>query len=102
MRILVAAEKPLDGELSLIAPDGRVAARSHGQRGGPPYVWFAEVTSPAAGAWRATLDTSSSACGTITKDIAVSARKSSASQAAEGSVWRVHNSWNRATENLYS
>ena len=102
LRILVAAEKPLDGELSLIAPDGRVAARSRGQRGGPPYVWFAEVASPAAGAWRATLDTSSFTCGTITKDIAVSARKSSASHAAEGSVWRVHNSWNRATENLYS
>ncbi len=102
LRILIAAEKPLDGELSLIAPDGRVAARSRGQRGGPPYVWFAEVASPAAGAWRATLDTSSFTCGTITKDIAVSARKSSASQAAEGSVWRVHNTWNRATENLYS
>ncbi|MGJ0532478.1 hypothetical protein [Methylocystis sp.] len=102
LRILVAAEKPLDGELSLIAPDGRVAARSRGQRGGPPYVWFAEVASPAAGAWRATLDTSSFTCGTITKDIVVSARKSSASHAAEGSVWRVHNSWNRATENLYS
>jgi hypothetical protein len=102
LRILIAAEKPLDGELSLIAPDGRVAARSRGQRGGPPYVWFAEVASPAAGAWRATLDTSSSTCGTITKDVAVSARKSSASQAAEGSVWRVHNTWNRATENLYS
>lgn len=102
LRILVAAEKPLDGELSLIAPDGRVAARSRGQRGGPPYVWFAEVASPAAGAWRATLDTSSFTCGTITKDIAVSARKSSASQAAEGSVWQVHNTWNRATENLYS
>jgi len=102
LRILVAAEKPLDGELSLIAPDGRVAARSRGQRGGPPYVWFAEVASPAAGAWSATLDTSSFTCGVITKDIAVSARKSSASHAAEGSVWRVHNSWNRATENLYS
>ena len=102
LRILIAAEKPLDGELSLIAPDGRVAARSRGQRGGPPYVWFAEVASPAAGAWRATLDTSSFTCGTITKDIAVSARKSSASQAAEGSVWRGHNTWNRATENLYS
>ncbi|PPC85291.1 MAG: hypothetical protein CTY36_18975, partial [Methylocystis sp.] len=46
LRILVAAEKPLDGELSLIGPDGRVAARSRGQRGGPPYVWFAEVASP--------------------------------------------------------
>ncbi|WP_292531507.1 hypothetical protein [Methylocystis sp.] len=100
LRVLVAAEKPLQGELSLIAPDGRVAAKSRGQRGGPPYVWFAEVASPAAGAWRATLDTTSSSCST--KEIAVSARKQSASHGTEGSVWRVHNTWNRATENLYS
>ena len=104
LRILVAAEKPLDGELSLIAPDGSVAAKSRQQRGGPPYVWFAEVASPAAGAWHATLarDAALSTCGTITKDIAVSARKPSAPHAAEGSVWALHNTWNRATENLYS
>ncbi|WP_018408530.1 hypothetical protein [Methylocystis rosea] len=100
LRILVAAEKPLDGELSLIGPDGRVAARSRGQRGGPPYVWFAEVASPAAGAWHATLNTTSSSCST--KEIDVSAPKTSASRAAEGAVWQVHNTWNRATENLYS
>ena len=104
LRILIAAEKPLDGELSLIAPDGSVAAKSRERRGGPPYVWFAEVVSPAAGTWHATLtlDTASSACGTITKEIAVSASKPSAPHAAEGSVWELRNTWNRATENLYS
>ena len=104
LRILIAAEKPLDGELSLIAPDGSVAAKSRERRGGPPYVWFAEVASPAAGTWHATLarDTASSACSTITKEIAVSASKRSAPHAAEGSVWELRNTWNRATENLYS
>ncbi len=104
LRILVAAEKPLDGELSLIAPDGSIAAKSRQLRGGPPYVWFAEVASPAAGAWHATLtrDTALSTCSTITKEIAVSARKPSAAHAAEGSVWKLHNTWDRATENLYS
>ena len=102
LRVLVATEKPLQGELSLVAPDGRIAAKSHMQRGGPPYVWFAEVASPAAGGWRATFDTSSFTCGTITKDIDVSARKPSAANTAEGSVWRLHNSWDRSTENLYS
>src|SRR5262249_52698140 len=43
LRIIVAAEKPFDGELSLIAPDGKVAVRSRERRGGPPYSWFAEV-----------------------------------------------------------
>jgi hypothetical protein len=99
LRVLVATEKPLQGELSLVAPDGRIAAKSHMQRGGPPYVWFAEVASPAAGAWRATLDTSSFTCGT---DIDVSARKPSTAHTTEGSVWRLHNSWDRSTENLYS
>jgi hypothetical protein len=55
LRILVAAEKPLDGELSLIAPDGGVAAKSRDRQGGPPYFWYAEVASPAAGTWHATL-----------------------------------------------
>ena len=55
LRVIFAAEKPLDGELSLIAPDGSVAAKSRERHGGPPYFWFAEVASPAAGTWHATL-----------------------------------------------
>ena len=104
LRVLIAAEKPLDGELSLIAPDGSVAAKSRDRQGGPPYFWFAEVVSPAAGTWHATLtlDTAPSACSTITREIAVSASKPAAPHAAEGSVWQLRNTWNRATENLYS
>ena len=56
LRVLVAAEKPLDGQLSLIAPDGGVAAKSSNRSDGPPYSWYAEVASPAAGMWHATLD----------------------------------------------
>ena len=72
-----AAEKPLEGELSLIAPDGSVAAKSPERHGGPPYFWFAEVASPAAGTWHATLarDHAPAECGTITREIAVRARK---------------------------
>ena len=104
LRVIIAAEKPLDGELSLIAPDGSVAAKSRERRGGPPYFWFAEVASPAAGTWHATLtrDTRAAGCGTITRDIAVRARKPPAPHARGGSVWQVRNTWNRATENLYS
>ena len=39
LRVIFAAEKPLDGELSLIGPDGNVAAKSrqrHGPRAGRP------------------------------------------------------------------
>ncbi len=103
LRILVVAEKPLEGELSLIAPDGSVAARSR-ERDGPPHFWFAEVAAPAAGTWHATLarDHAPAECSTITRDIAVSAHKPAGPHAAEGSVWQVSHSWNRAMENLYS
>ncbi len=104
LRVLVAAEKPVDGELSLIAPDGSVAIKSRERHDGPPYYWFAEVAVPAAGTWRATLTRAdvSGPCGAITREIGVRASKPSGPQAIEGSVWPLHGSWNRATENLYS
>src|SRR5262245_37861059 len=49
LRVVFAAEKPLEGELSLIAPDGSVAAKSRQRFGGPPYSWFVEVAQPEAG-----------------------------------------------------
>ena len=75
LRVVFAAEKPLEGELSLIAPDGSVAAKSRERRGGPPYFWLAEVKSPAAGTWRATLtrEGAPAGCGTLTREIAVRA-----------------------------
>jgi hypothetical protein len=104
LRVVFAAEKPLEGELSLIAPDGSVAAKSRERHGGPPYFWFAEVKSPAAGTWRATLarDRASGQCSTITRDIAVRADRPPPPSATPGSVWPLRNTWNRATENLFS
>jgi hypothetical protein len=73
LRVLFVAEKPLDGELSLIAPDGSVAAHSRHRHGGPPYFWFAEVALPAAGTWHAKLarDRAPAECSTIMREIAV-------------------------------
>jgi hypothetical protein len=104
LRVVFAAEKPLEGELSLIAPDGSVAAKSRERHGGPPYFWFVEVKSPAAGTWRATLarERAPAACSTITRDIAVRADRPPPPSAMEGSVWPLRNTWNRATENLFS
>jgi hypothetical protein len=101
---MFAAEKPLGGELSLVAPNGAVAAKSADMQGGPPYFWFAEVASPTAGTWHATLvlARASAGCNTVTRDIVVSAEKPAGPHAPEGSVWLMHNAWNRATENLYS
>ena len=104
LRVLVAAEKPLDGELSLIAPDGTVAAKSNERHGGPPYSWFAEVAVPAVGTWHATLTQNGgpAGCAGITREIVVSALKPPGPGRVEGSVWQLRNSWNRTTEDLYS
>jgi hypothetical protein len=99
LRILIVTDKPSEGEFSLVAPNGTVAAQSRERHGGPPYFWFAEVAAPAAGTWHATLKRASAEC---TRDIVVSAQKQSVPTSAAGSVWPVRNAWNRTTENLYS
>ncbi|HET7382484.1 MAG TPA: hypothetical protein VFJ59_07865 [Pseudolabrys sp.] len=104
LRVVFAAEKSLEGELSLIAPDGRVAAKSRARYGGPPYFWFAEVASPAAGTWRATLARAHApaGCSTVTREIVVRDDEPPRPSATPGSVWPLRNTWNRATENLFS
>ncbi len=104
LRVLFAAEKPLDGELSLVAPDGTVAAKSRERQGAPPYFWFAEVASPAAGKWHATLarDGATPECSKIEREIAVRGSRPSPPGATRKSVWPLRATWNRRTEDLYS
>jgi hypothetical protein len=101
LHVVVASEKPLDGELSLIAPNGSVAAKSGERHGGPPYFWFAEVASPAAGTWRAKLDGRGVPAG-CAYDIVVRAAEAPRPHAVDGSLWPIRNAWNRTTENLFS
>ena len=104
LRVMFAAEKPLEGELSLIGPDGRVAAKSRERMGGPPYSWFAEVPKPAAGKWQVTLarDNAPAECRTITREVVVRNDTPPRPRGADNSVWPVKENWSRATENLYS
>jgi hypothetical protein len=104
LRVLFASDRPIDGELSLIAPDGSVAAKSQERRGGPPYFWVTEVTSPAVGKWRAQLvrQGPSSSCSPVVREISVSATARSEIHATGKSVWPIRDTWNRKTENLYS
>jgi hypothetical protein len=104
LRVVFAAEKPLAGEFSLIAPDGSVAAKSGERHGGPPYFWFAEVASPAAGTWHAQLarEGAPAECSTITREITVRGEEPPKPHSTPGSVWPLRNSWNRGMENLYS
>ncbi len=104
MRVLFVTDKPLAGEFSLIAPDGHVAAKARNRHGGPPYYWYAEVKSPAAGTWRAVLEGEGghAGCGKIARAIAVRAERPPPPQATEASVWPLRRSWNRASEDLFS
>src|SRR5436305_7631409 len=104
LRVIFAAERPLEGELSLIAPDGSVAARSAERHGGPPYFWFAEVATPAAGTWHAQLtrQRASADCAPVTRDIVVQEREPARPHATDGTLWPLRNVWSRETENLYS
>jgi hypothetical protein len=104
LRVVLATEEPFEGELSLVAPDGSVAASSRQRGGGPPYFWFAEVAQPAAGTWQVKLarEGGAAACGPITREIAVRAKRPLPPRATRDSVWPVRAAWTRATENLYS
>ena len=102
--MVVVAEKPVDGQLSLVAPDGSVAVKSADRHGGPPYSWFAEVATPAAGTWHAKLERerTSADCSPVTRDIFVSARKPEPLRTPAGSIWQVRHSWDSTNEALFS
>jgi hypothetical protein len=103
LRVLITAEKAAAGELSLIAPDGTVAAKSQDRHGGPPYFWIAEVASPSAGTWHAKLTRDGGGdCAEVTRDIAVRETAAAPIRANDKSVWPIRTSWNRETENMYS
>ena len=104
LRVVFTTEKSLEGELSLIAPNGKVAVKSRERSGGPPYFWVVEVKSPIAGEWQAKLtrDGTPAECTTVTREIAVRKARPTAPRATRKSVWPLRDTWNRRTENLYS
>jgi hypothetical protein len=104
LRVVFAADEPLEGELLLIAPNGKVAAKSRERLGGPPYSWLAEVASPAVGTWHAKLtrDGAPADCSTITRKITVRSARPPPPRATKKGVWPLRDAWNRRTENLYS
>ena len=80
LRVVFAAEEPLEGELALIAPDGSVSAKSRERHGGPPYFYFVEVASPAVGTWHAKFARGGAPaeCSTIAREIDVRRAQASA------------------------
>jgi hypothetical protein len=103
LRVIFAAEKPLAGELALIAPSGKIAAQSSDMRGGPPYFWFAEIAAPEAGTWQAKLTRQGAApgCRNVTREIVVEGKQPRGPSGGK-TVWPIDGKWDRSTENLYS
>jgi hypothetical protein len=104
LRVMVVAEKPLDGTLSLTPPGGGAAITSAERHGAGPYSWFAEVAAPAAGTWHATLvpDQAEGGCAPVSRDIIVSTGKPAPLQTPAGRIWQVRAGWNATTEALFS
>ena len=106
LRIVVAAERPLEGELSVTSPasDGSRVTSSRERHGGPPYWWMLEVPAPSAGTYKAKLvfDRVPAECREIAKDVLVLDGTPKPPKPTWGSVWPIHAEWSRATENLYS
>ncbi len=100
LRVVAALEQPLEGELSLIAPDGTVAVKSAERRGGPPYHWLVGVDAPAAGKWQVQLATAN--CAPIAREIVVQKARPPRPGRAKASVWPIRDAWSRENENLYS
>ncbi|MEQ1651969.1 MAG: hypothetical protein ABL897_05740, partial [Hyphomicrobium sp.] len=104
LRVVITTEQPLDGALSLTGPDGAIAVTARERRGGPPYFWYAEIATPASGAWTATLtrDDADGDCKIITRAITVRNTAQAPVRQDAKSVWPIRAVWNRANENLYS
>ena len=103
LRVVIATDDSNDGELTLTGPNGKVAATSADQLGGPPYFWLAEIAKPAAGTWRATLTRPGAKnCPTVTRKITVRKSRPKRPYATKRSVWPVRAAWDRKYENLYS
>ena len=103
LRVIVATEKPLAGELALVGPSGTTAIQSSDMQGGPPYFWYAEIPAPEAGAWQGRLTRQDAApgCREITRDITVSSKRPRGARASK-TVWPIRDKWDRSNENLYS
>jgi len=102
LRVMIVTEKPVEGVLSLIAPDGTAAVKSSDRHDGPPCAWFAEIAAPAAGTWRATFASGAADCSPVTREIAVSGKKPEPFRIPAGSIWQVRDSWNAINEALFS
>ena len=105
LRVLASSAASLDARLVVHGPDGSVMAASAAFPEAAPSAsesrrWLAEIASPLAGVYRATLESGGRpiACA----EIRVSPSPLPPRQRSAGAVWPVEREWDRGTESLYS
>ncbi len=104
LHVVITSDAPLDGELTLIAPDGSAAVTSRERLGGPPYSWKGTVPTPAAGTWHArlALDRPEGRCTAVSREVNVGRSQRGGPGQSQKSVWPIRGAWDRGMENLYA
>lgn len=99
LRVLVVSERPFPKARLVLEPAAGAERPRVLERGGPPYLWLAELDRPTAGRYRAALVDERGetvACSAVQ----VSAARDRGPRAIP--FWPIERAWNRAAENLYS
>lgn len=98
VRVLAHSEAPLDAAaLTILDDTGAEITGTRERRGGPPYTWYAEIPSAAAGRYRAILRAPAlTACADFT--VAAAAPPAEPRTIA---AWTNRAAWDRAAERLY-
>ncbi|MBI5481207.1 MAG: C40 family peptidase [Deltaproteobacteria bacterium] len=100
LRVIVASSRPLDPvEVKLVDPAGGATRPEVRRLGGPPYGYWVEVPTPAAGLWTAVVGDGErvEACRRIKVGPGPFRYRSRA-----GSAWGAVRAWREDTANLYS
>ena len=101
LRVVFTTEKPLEGELSLIAPDGRSRPLARAARRPAVFLVCRSARPPRGRGTRSLRASARRPMQHNHRDIAVRRPPAGAARTTR-SVWPVRDTWNRATENLYS
>ncbi len=95
LRVMAVSGSPVDATVAVVGPAGDTLARTTERHGGPPYWWYVDAPTSAAGTYRVCLG-ENTPCTEVPVGDRVRRR-----QPVEA-AWRATREWNRATEELYA
>ncbi|MBI4955893.1 MAG: hypothetical protein HY908_27990 [Myxococcales bacterium] len=99
MRIVAVSERPLEGTLEVVGPDGGAPQASTERGGGPPYSWLVRVDGAREGRYAVRFrGPGVHAC----RDVPVTTARAAAPKVLAWGVWPVVAEWTPDLENLFS